>query len=413
MEDLTRPNATWTPTPWVGEGDAHPEDGLADAAEDAKTFARRTEKTKHRQQLSHIIPDADSPPLRPAPPSKPTFEVPSVKRSAPSNPTVKERLQMNVVLPWNNPPSWDANRATEAERIAGEGDPATLRLFLRQQDSAVLAHLQSMRRSILHIPAASGDLSTLILLIFEFNFDIGKVWPGRGTPLHTAAAYAQHKIVTFILTFDDAKTGLNLQDPVTKQTPLHLAANTGALRVVKILLSQSVRVNMLNAKGETPLILACKRGHAEVAMFLVENFDAVLTFDVIDVSGRTAVHYALELGLVGLLKLLLQKGASLRSPNSYHSPLQVACKGRCGVGALNMVRYLVEELGETEGVDGAGESCSMFHNAPLQLAEQAGNVGLVEYLQRGREMPKGFSPDVVNVYAERLPTPRRCATVCE
>jgi hypothetical protein len=71
-------------------------------------------------------------------------------------------------------------------------------------------------------------------------------------------------------------------------TPLHLAARSGALAVVRALLGAHARVDATNAHGQTPLHVAAAAGHADVcAALLAAGADA----DASDAWGRSARWY--------------------------------------------------------------------------------------------------------------------------
>jgi len=53
---------------------------------------------------------------------------------------------------------------------------------------------------------------------------------------------------------------------------LHVASTNGHLEIIKVLVEQAEGdVNTPNNYGETPLVLACKKGYLDVIRFLVES----------------------------------------------------------------------------------------------------------------------------------------------
>ncbi len=55
------------------------------------------------------------------------------------------------------------------------------------------------------------------------------------------------------------------------QTPLHLAAVTGEIDIVRLLLEHNVRVDVLDIHQQTPLHKAAAYDHAEVVEYLIEK----------------------------------------------------------------------------------------------------------------------------------------------
>ena len=91
-------------------------------------------------------------------------------------------------------------------------------------------------------------------------------------------------------------------------TPLHLAVENGHLHAAQILLHLGSPVNAQDCNGVTPLMLACmKRGTSNLVhlLTLIPGCD-VKTQE--HTSGKTALHFAAEVGDAANLKLLLQAG---------------------------------------------------------------------------------------------------------
>ncbi|GIL46146.1 hypothetical protein Vafri_3196 [Volvox africanus] len=85
-----------------------------------------------------------------------------------------------------------------------------------------------------------------------------------------------------------------------ESTPWHVAATEGYDAVVKVLIDAArvnktsegsllKLINRKNAKGQTPLMLACGRGHVTCARLLLDSGAALL---LTDATGRSALHHA-------------------------------------------------------------------------------------------------------------------------
>jgi uncharacterized protein len=106
------------------------------------------------------------------------------------------------------------------------------------------------------------------------------------------------------------------------QTALHLALRDQSPRVAQALWSSpALDVNVVNAHGETPLMMAALRGDIEWARRLIERGAKVQT------DGWSALHYAATGPEPKVVALLLDRGAAIdcRSPNR-STPLMMAAR---------------------------------------------------------------------------------------
>lgn len=129
-------------------------------------------------------------------------------------------------------------------------------------------------------------------------------------------------------------------------TLLQISARTGDLPMVNALLGLRANPKLLNALGESALMLAAVEGHTAVARRLIEAGSDV------NASGWSALHYAAWRGRVDVCKLLLENGADIdaRGPNGI-TPVMMAVRS----GDLETVKLLVWEVADLglETVDGA------------------------------------------------------------
>jgi hypothetical protein len=138
------------------------------------------------------------------------------------------------------------------------------------------------------------------------------------------------------------------------ETPLHVAARVGRLRIIKLLLLDGADLQKTSKEGETPLHLACLHGHFKVVKELLQyinkdkgDADMRMYINSITTKGESALHYAAQLtkdpldtgeGKQGkdshpgkdIAKLLLDSGASIFKPtkeacNKYYIPFNYYC----------------------------------------------------------------------------------------
>ncbi|OMJ73271.1 hypothetical protein SteCoe_28084 [Stentor coeruleus] len=97
-------------------------------------------------------------------------------------------------------------------------------------------------------------------------------------------------------------------------TPLHLAAMHGHLKVCEILLDygDNIDKNPINIHKKTPLHLACINNQIPLAQLLVRSGANINALDDLE---NTPVHYSAQLGSKDLLEWLLSKGPDLTIKN--------------------------------------------------------------------------------------------------
>jgi hypothetical protein len=91
------------------------------------------------------------------------------------------------------------------------------------------------------------------------------------------------------------------------ELPLHIAASSGAMESVKLLISLGANVNAKEPQsGATPLHMACMMGHKDVVEFLINNKADVNAKSAI---GTTPLHIAAYQGYEDVVAVLMAHGA--------------------------------------------------------------------------------------------------------
>ncbi len=127
------------------------------------------------------------------------------------------------------------------------------------------------------------------------------------TMLHIAVQKGKDKVITVLL---DSGAEINIGDSIG-DTPLHLAVKKGADKLVSLLLSRGAAVNINNNDGLTPLHLAAGKGQLKIATLLVEHPGTDV--NALDSHNASALFHAAENGHANVIKLLVNKGASMVS----------------------------------------------------------------------------------------------------
>ena len=166
--------------------------------------------------------------------------------------------------------------------------------------------------------------------------------PGFGA-IHAAAMYGQVDIVETLLLY-----GFSLEDKTTSigSRPLHIAAQSGNVPMVQLLMGHGAEISAENHLGEQPIHLAAKSGLIEVLTILIEG-GAVLDYS--DSGGRQPLHCAAESSdQPSVIDFLVGMGADLnarRTNISKERPLDIACRR----GLLENIRILLELGAEVNG----------------------------------------------------------------
>ena len=149
-------------------------------------------------------------------------------------------------------------------------------------------------------------------------------------------------------------------------TPLHVAARQGHAEIAKLLLENGAHVDARGANDYTPLHLAALYGHDEVIKVLIA---AHATVDARSKDQMTPLG-ASSKGRFAAAKLLLEAGADVnaRATNGWR-PLHTAASEGHG----EVVRLLLEHGATIDAATDAGVT-------PLQFAAQPGHVDVVRLL---------------------------------
>jgi ankyrin repeat protein len=156
----------------------------------------------------------------------------------------------------------------------------------------------------------------------------------------------------------------------------------GSLDDVKKALTNGGSINTVNSFGRNGLSFACRRlVDWNVAAQIVFLLSKRCLPGLLDSQGFNAVHVAANYSSAEVMKLLLEKHASLvhsKSNEGNWTPLCLLCENRFDDEAVRVASVLLDHGANVEQV------CSDFDNTPLLLACWYGRAELVSLLlQRG------------------------------
>ncbi|KAF3057647.1 Ankyrin-3 [Trichoderma lentiforme] len=167
------------------------------------------------------------------------------------------------------------------------------------------------------------------------------------TALHIAVRNGDETIVQLIASRENADLEVEDEDSFT---PLHLAAQSGHLGILKLLIDRGAKINVCGGKGLTPLHLAAEKGHVALAKFLIHNGAEI---DCLSDVNAQPLHLAAEAGHVALVKVLLEHNADVESKTGIdQTPLIFAS----AAGNLETVRCLVSHGAMPDQKDSNGHT---------------------------------------------------------
>ncbi len=218
----------------------------------------------------------------------------------------------------------------------------------------------------IHDAVRSGDLVKVKTLLKTHSEWLNSPDQNQKTPLLLSLESGHAAIARYLI---DQGADINLKDK-DKNSPIHNAAYLGNLEIVDLLLKKgAASLNEGNYRGQTPLHLACERGHPGVVTRLLE---AGADVEARDTLGRTPLMTTATSKNMEVVNALLKKGADInaalkRGPATY-TTLTVAAM----YGFKDLVDVLIDK-------DAAISEDTLERT--LVLAVQGGHFRLFEHVQ--------------------------------
>lgn len=212
--------------------------------------------------------------------------------------------------------------------------------------------LNSRGRTPLDLAADCKHCSIVELILSQKNVDLSSLkWPNY--PLLHRAAKSSAIIVQNLL-----DKGLEVDFVKDGLTPLHRAAFSSCLAVVKCLVEHTANVNAVSSAknyfGFTVLHFAAMKPDAEVVEFLLEKGSSINTANE---KGTTPLNLALRTADEEVINVFLRHGVDINTVTQNGlTPLQYAIKHN----KESMVHILLKNGADTKVLDKSGRSILNF-----------------------------------------------------
>lgn len=230
----------------------------------------------------------------------------------------------------------------------------------------------------LHMAATTGNEETFKALMKE-GADVHAKTREENTALSIAVLNNSVGIVEALLEQDwlfgseEGKSRRMLKNKVRintsvadGNTPLHLAAKTGNIRLVRRLLEKGADISAATPGKLQPLHMAVLGGHTEVVAYLLDKGAEV---DAVGCEDLTSLQMIARKGTPIMARVLVARGARNRK-TTQNTPLGLAC----GHGHLEVVKAIIEN--DPERINCAESS----NGTALHIATKHGHLQLCKYL---------------------------------
>ncbi|AGJ98777.1 Ankyrin repeat domain protein [Wolbachia endosymbiont of Drosophila simulans wNo] len=194
----------------------------------------------------------------------------------------------------------------------------------------------------------------------------------------------------------EAGANINAVKIEQKETPLHIAIRYGHKEVAEFLLNEGANINALERRKWTPLHTAVKSGKMEVAELLLDRGANVNAVDNLDM---TPLHFALKYNREELVRLLLDRGANVNSVDKKgRTPLSIVASDDYQIGYCDkpmvvrtIIAYAVVHSGITTKPECIVKNIELskfwddYQNEMMNIKLNNSNISLYQFLRENDE----------------------------
>ena len=235
-------------------------------------------------------------------------------------------------------------------------------------------HVGRLKPAPLYHTANLGFIGLVQHLVAKRPQDLANIGGGYGTPLHAALRGKRLRVLQVLLSHS---VDVDVRDS-DGRTPLHLAASDGLLEATQMLIDHRADTNARDNSGSAPLHQTVMGSYTilndkkfGIMRLLLENGAKV---NARNDAGSTALLLVANKGNLEATESLLKCGASVHVPNREgRTPLHCASRG----GYPHIIRILLEYGADMDAQDNERAT-------PLHLAARNGMIEAAQLLLRHR-----------------------------
>ncbi|XP_011858782.1 PREDICTED: ankyrin-1-like, partial [Vollenhovia emeryi] len=215
--------------------------------------------------------------------------------------------------------------------------------YLVEKENANVNAKDYLGSTALHFAAESGHLGVVEYFV-KNGADVSARDNEGLTPLLVATKNGRHCIIKYFI--DQTKVDTNIAS-YCNCTILHFAAESGiCLRLFKYFLCKGAKVDARDRWGFTPLHLAAESNRLGIVKYLIKNFtDEEVYIDAKNDDDNTPLHLAAESGHLEIVEYLVGEGANVNAQNDEGlTPAGIANEN----GHLDIVKYFSKKRGASD-----------------------------------------------------------------
>lgn len=160
--------------------------------------------------------------------------------------------------------------------------------YSKQQNAGTVRRNERANANV-SSPLGRRDCEKCEQIVAERGDDVlRRIDPVAGaTPLHWASSEGHVNVVKLFVAHKAILTQATTSND--GMTPIHWAVIRGHVGVVDVLLTEGVDVNVRDARGQSPLLVACANGQTTLVGYLLEKG---ANRHLVDNDGDTCIHWA-------------------------------------------------------------------------------------------------------------------------
>lgn len=188
-----------------------------------------------------------------------------------------------------------------ALRMAFDLEYSDLFSILLKQYKADINVIDKNDTSLLLLICLRND-STFLKLLIKNGVDVNRTMANGITPLNLCVLKCYVKSMQELLSFECIQ--VNVQENISKRTPLHYACMKSNGTIVKLLCQRDgIKLNTQDVNGYTALHYACSnRENFKIVLLLIKRG---CNLNLKDITGKTALDLACEYKALSIVKLLV------------------------------------------------------------------------------------------------------------